>query len=354
MNKSRFISLTFVILFHIMFISVIVQHLHDSSTYCLLVIYIFLMGVFTVDYKTEKKYKAILDAVYAEHKLYGKHVTVLQSGYIRMRIDRVAGGTFSFKYYLQIFVNVPPGKNAQTTKVTMETINRITEDLHSEGLLVSCQMSVISEDDNPRRVYPLYIVVNENITPARFGQLYNSLMKAITDNGCNDIEHFTITGTAAGTIYKHYRGNLCVGTIECEHGNRIFFNSYIDRPAYVGNNEREHSENQYNALKDSIGENRCNMTLEIAAKHIRPILKKTGKGIRISMYKGKNDLYISISKRNSSEDLHLTKQNGLWWIYSYGNMIQIPVLSTESEAEATSMMVRLVTNLNNKLQNRQA
>ena len=69
------------------------------------------------------------------------------------------------------------------------------------------------------------------------------------------------------------------------------------------------------------------------------------------MFKEKNHLSISISNRNSSVNLHIINQNGLWWIYSYGNMMQVPILSTESETEATRMMVRLVTNINDKLRN---
>ena len=274
-----------------------------------------------------------------------------------MRVYRVSAGFFTFKSHLQLFVNIPAGKDAQTTGATIDKINGITEALNSEGLLVSCRLGInaVDEDEdndnNPQRVYPLYIIVNEKITPERFEQLYDSLLKAIMDNGCNDIEHFTITGIETGTICKHYRGNLCVGTIEYLNDSHVFFNSSIDRSTYFGIDELEHTEKQYKALRDSIGESDLNLTLDEAAKYIKQILKKTGKGIRVSMFKEKNHLSISVSNRNSSVNLHIINQNGLWWIYSYGNMMQVPILSTESETEATRMMVRLVTNINNKLRN---
>lgn len=359
MNKSRIISITFLVLFHIMLVSAFVTHINDSSTYALFAIYLFLVFIWAINFRNTRRRKKILDAVSAEHKLYGANVTVLQTGYVRMRVDSVAAGAFSFKSHLQLIVNVPSGTDAQATKATIVKINEITETLHSEELLVSCRFGVNAVDDdkdddnnnNSQRVFPLYIVVNEKITAERFRQLYDSLLKAIMDNGCNDIEHFTITGIDTGTIYKHYRGNLCVGTIEYINDSHVFFNSAIDRSIYFGIDELEHTEKQYKALRDSIRESDLNLTLDEAAKYIKQILKKTGKGIRVSMFKEKNHLSISISNRNSSVNLHIINQNGLWWIYSYGNMMQVPILSTESETEATRMMVRLVTNINNKLRN---
>ena len=357
MNKSRIISITFLVLFHIMLVSAFVTHINDSSTYALFAIYLFLVFIWAINFRNTRRCKKILDAVSAEHKLYGAKVTVLQTGYVRMRVDTVAANLFSFKSHLQIFVNIPAGKDEQSTKDTIDTINRITEELESEGLLVSNKIGIYSADedgedvDTPQRVFPLYIVVNEQITPERFRQLYDSLLKAITDNGCNDIEHFTITGIDTGTIYKHYRGNLCVGTIEYLNDSHVFFNSAIDRSVYFGIDELEHTEKQYKALRDSIGESDLNLTFDEAAKYIKQILKKTGKGIRVSMFKEKNHLSLSISNRDSSVNLHIINQDGLWWIYSYGNMMQVPILSTESETEATRMMVRLVTNINNKLRN---
>ena len=117
-------------------------------------------------------------------------------------------------------------------------------------------------DNNPQRVYPLAILMNETITPERLGILYKSLMKSITDNGGNDCGHFTITGTNSGTVYNHYRGNLCVGMIECEYDNRTIFNSSFDRPVYFGKEESEFSEEQYKALRDSIGSDGLNLTLD--------------------------------------------------------------------------------------------
>ena len=62
------------------------------------------------------------------------------------------------------------------------------------------------------------------------------------------------------------------------------------------------------------------------------------------MVKAKNRLSVTISSRKSSVILHVMYQDGRWWIYSYGNMMQLPVLSTESEAEVTRMLMRVMTN----------
>ena len=80
-------------------------------------------------------------------------------------------------------------------------------------------------------------------------------------------------------------------------------------------------------------------------------MKKMGKGIRTSIFKEYGHLSVTISGRKSSETFHLTRQDDLWWIYGYGNMIAVPVLSTESETEAVRMMLRLVTNVRLRLQN---
>ena len=40
MNKSRIISITFLVLFHIMLVSAFVTHINDSSTYALFAIYL--------------------------------------------------------------------------------------------------------------------------------------------------------------------------------------------------------------------------------------------------------------------------------------------------------------------------
>ena len=75
-------------------------------------------------------------------------VTVLQTGYVRMRVDSVAAGAFSFKSHLQLIVNVPSGTDAQATKATIVKINEITETLHSEELLVSCRLGVNAVDND--------------------------------------------------------------------------------------------------------------------------------------------------------------------------------------------------------------
>ena len=358
MNKSKIISITLLVLFHIMFIYTLVMHRNEAITYWISAIYALLFYVWAMSTRGAKRCRKILDAVSAEHKLYRRNVTVLQSGYIRMRVDCVSSKTFSFKSNLKLFVNVPAGVDAQATEVTIETIREITKELDSNGVLVSCHMGINSadnedeEDNNPQRVFPLHIVVNENITPECFRNLYNSLLKAIMDNGCNDIEHFTITGIDTGSVYKHYRGNLCVGMIECKFNKRHHFNSSFDRSVYFGENEKEHSEKQYRELRDSIGVDYHKMTLVEATKHVKQIWKKPGKGIRYSMFMEKDTLSISISNQRSQNSVHLTNQDGLWWIYGYGNMLPIPVLSTESETEATRMMIRLMINIKNQISNR--
>lgn len=321
-----------------------------TQFYCFLAISLLLVCILALVYRERRRCRKILEAVSAEHKLNGPEVTVLQNGYIRMRVDIVAANSYSFKSYLHIFVNVPAGKDAQSTKVTVETINEIAAALHSEGLLVGSRMGIHETDeydedrDISQCVFPLDIVVNEKITPGRFVQVCNSLFKAIMDNGCNDIEHFTITGTDTGTVYKHYRGNLCIGMIQCEYGKQIVVNSYIDRPVFFGKDEQDFSASQYNELRDSIVGDGFNMSIDEAAECIRQILKHTGKGIGGNMVKAKNRLSVTISSRKSSVILHVMYQDGLWWIYSYGNMLQLPVLSTESEADVTRMLMRVMTN----------
>ena len=351
MNKSRIISITLLVLFHIMIVGAFV--IDAEARYGILAFYVLLFCIWAIEHRKTGKIDALLNGISARHRLDSRNVTILQTGYIRMRIDRHAAGSFSFKTLLQISVNVPPGYDAQGMKDTVETINEITKELHSEGLLVSCRMRVDSIDDDDtalQRVYPLFITVNEKITPERLGKLYDSLLEAIMNNGSNDCEHFTITGTESGTIYKHYRGNLCVGMIECEHGSRIFFNSSIDSPVYYGDDEKEFSEVQYKELRNSIAEDGLRLNLDEGAEYIRQILKKPGKGINTSIVKEDGHLSVTVSCRKSSVTYHLKRQDGIWWIYDYGNMMSVPVLSTESETEAVRMMVRLVNNVKSRLQ----
>ena len=337
--KSRIISITLLVLFHVMLITAFVTDIANrNAAYLLLAIYIFLVCIWAIDYRKTRKIRALWDAIPAEHKLHGRNVMIFQTGYIRMSIKSLAAGTFSFKSYLQLLVNVPAGRDTHSTRNTIESINNITDGLQSEGLLVSYQLHVDSNDDpsnledyNPQRVYPLSILINDNITPERLGLLYNSLLETITANGSNDYEDFTITGTDSGTIYTHYRGNLCIGMIECERGGRLFINSSFDRPLYFGNDEKEHTERQYKELRDSIGSDGFRMTLSESIKYFKQILKKMPKGIRVSLFHEKEKLSVSISNRKSSENIYLTRQDNMWWIYGYGNMIHIPVLSTESE-----------------------
>lgn len=66
---------------------------------------------------------------------------------------------------------------------------------------------------------------------------------------------------------------------------------------------------------------------------------------------GVEKLSVSVSNGKSSENNHLTKQDVRWWIYGYGTMMYIPILSTESKTEAIRMMLRLVMNVRDRLQN---
>lgn len=359
MKKSRIISITLLVLFHIMLITAFVTDLANrNAAYLLLAIYVFFVCIWAIEYRKTRKVRALWDAIPAEHKLHGRNVMIVQTGYIRMSINTIAAGAFSFKSNLQILVNVPAGRYMQSNRNTIEAIDKITEGLQSEGLLVSYRLHVDSndessndEDNNPQRGYPLSILVNETITPERFRLLYSSLYETITANGSNDREDFTITGTDSGTIYQHYRGNLCIGMIECENGNRLFFNTSFDRPLYFGNDEKEHTERQYKELRDSIGSDGFSMTLGESIKYFKQILKKMPKGIRVSLFHEKEKLSVSISNRNSSENIYLTRQDNMWWIYGYGNMMHIPVLSTESETEAVRMMARLIANIKGRLEN---
>lgn len=358
MNKSRIISITILVLFHLMLIVAFLTHWGESVTYALLAFYIFLFGFWVIEYRKSRKIKALLYGIPAEHRLYGRNMMILQTGYIRMRIERLAAGTFSFKSHLNLSVNIPAGKEDDCMNDTFDAISKIIEQLQSEDLLVSYRMRIDSledtdddEDSNPQRAFPLSMLIKVDITPERIGMLYNSLLEAITANGSNDFEQFTITGTESGTIYKHYRGNLCVGMIECEYDNRNLFNSSIDRSLYFGNEEKEYTERQYKELRDSIVNRELNLTLGEAAKYIKQILKKMGKGIQVSLFVEEEKLSVSVSNRKSSENIHLTKQDGLWWIYGYGTMMYIPILSTESKTEAIRMMLRLVMNVRDRLQN---
>lgn len=359
MKKSRIRSITILVLFHIMLIAAfVVDTGNREAAYMLLAIYVFLVCIWVINYRKTLRFRALWNAIAAEHKLNGRNVMIFQTGYIRMNITSYAAGIFTFKSHLQLSVNVPQGRDTQSTNDIIEAINKIIEKLQSEGLLISYQLHIDSNDDSnndedpsPQCVYPLRILMNETITPERLGLLYSSLYETMTANGSNDCEQFTITGTDSGTIYKHYRGNLCIGMIECGYDDRILFNTCFDRALYFGDEENEYSEKQYKALRDSIRNNGLNLTLEQAAKFFKQILKKTPKGIRVSLFKEDEKLSVSISGRNSSENIHLTRQDGLWWIYGYGNMIHVPVLSTESETEAVRMMARLITNVKNKLDN---
>jgi hypothetical protein len=142
-----------------MLVSAFVTHINDSSTYALFAIYLFLVFIWAINFRNTRRRKKILDAVSAEHKLYGANVTVLQTGYVRMRVDSVAAGAFSFKSHLQLIVNVPSGTDAQATKATIVKINEITETLHSEELLVSCRLGVNAVDDD-KDLAGLVVVVN--------------------------------------------------------------------------------------------------------------------------------------------------------------------------------------------------
>lgn len=359
MKSTRRVSLicltAFSILFLILLINAILTQTLDVSTLVITPIFIFMICMWLIKYIHDSKLVKILDGASAEHKMDDANVVILQTGYIRMRVDIGAGNKSPFRSNLQIFVNIPVGKDAQTTKTTLETIiNEITAGLNSEGLLVSSKLGINTTDDDdnkPQRVFPFYIIVSDKIKPARFGQLYQSLLTAITDNGCNDIEQFTITGTDNGSVYRHYRGNLCIGTIECEYDNRVILNSSLDRYAYFGENEDEISEQQYNELRDSIEDDGFNMTLGETTKYFKQILKKTGKGIRVSMADGKKYISVSISNKKSSENIHIINQDGLWWVYGTGYMVEIPVLSTENECDATRMILRLIINIIEGLQN---
>ena len=145
MNKSRIISITLLVLFHIMIVGAFV--IDAEARYGILALYVFLFCIWAIEHRKTRKIDALLNGISARHRLDSRNVTILQTGYIRMRIDRHAAGSFSFKTLLQISVNVPPGYDAQGMKDTVETINEITKELHSEGLLVSCRMRVDSIDD---------------------------------------------------------------------------------------------------------------------------------------------------------------------------------------------------------------
>ena len=107
---------------------------------------------------------------------------------------------------------------------------------------------------------------------------------------------------------------------------------------------------QYKELRNSIAEDDLRLNLDEGAEYIRQILKKPGKGISTSIFKEDGHLSVTVSGRKSSVTYHLKRQDGIWWIYDYGNMMSVPVLSTENETEAVRMMVRLVNNIKSRLQ----
>ncbi len=114
MKTSRIISITLLVLFLIMLIAAFVTHSADRALYALLVIYIFLVCVWAIDYRKTRKFKALLNGIPAEHKLYGRNMMIFQTGYIRMHIERNAAGVFSFKSYLKLSGKVPAGRGGMT------------------------------------------------------------------------------------------------------------------------------------------------------------------------------------------------------------------------------------------------
>lgn len=328
-------------------IAAVVMNPVDIAAYLSFAIMLFFDCMVLVLLHRDKKFKALFVETGAEHCLYDRNVVILQTGYIRMRVQRCAAGTFSFKSYYALTVNVPPGNETVGMADTIAAINGVSEALHKDGLLLSSQMGVKSEDDESViQVYPLSVVVNEKITPKRFGELYKALLKAIAGNGSNDCEKFTILGTETGTIYRHYRGNLCVGTVECEDGHRLFLNYSCDRFPYLLDDEREYDKKQYEAIRDSVDRDYETVPFEAIAKFLDKLLWKT-RGLHYSIArKDKNSLMVSISGQRCSEQFQITKQGGLWWVYGYGNMIEVPTLTTDNEAEATRMFLRFVMSVN--------
>lgn len=299
----------------------------------------------------DKKFKALFSGTGAEHTLYDRNVVILQTGYIRMRVERVMAGMFSMKAHLNVSLNVPPGLDEGMSE-TIAAINRITEGLHKEGLLLASQMGVKSADDEDGPeilVYPLNIVLKGNISPEHFGAFYKALLNAVVANGCNDCEKFTIMGTETGTVYRHYRGNLCVGMVECDNNHRLFLDYACDRFPYLLDDEREYDKKQYEAIRDSVERDDETVPFEAIAKFLDKLLWKT-KGMHYSIArKDKDSLMVSISGQRCSERFQITKQDGLWWVYGYGNMIEVPTLSTDNEAEATRMFLRFVLSVNSAL-----
>lgn len=51
MNKSRIISITILVLFHLMLIVAFLTHWGESVTYALLAFYIFLFGIWAIEYR---------------------------------------------------------------------------------------------------------------------------------------------------------------------------------------------------------------------------------------------------------------------------------------------------------------
>lgn len=330
-------------------IAALVMNPADVAVYLSVAIVFFVDCMVLVLLHRDKKFKALFVETGADHSLYDRNVVILQTEYIRMRVQRCAAGTFSFKIYYTLTVNVPPGNEAVSMADTIAAINGVSEALHKDGLLLSSQMGVKSDDDDDEsviQVYPLSLVVNGKISPKRFGEFYKALLKAIVDNGSNDCEKFTIMGTETGTIYRHYRGNLCVGTVECEDGHRLFLKCACDRFPYLLDDEREYDKKQYEAIRDSVYRDDETVPFEAIAKFLDKLLWKTRGMHYFIARKDMNSLRVSISGQRRSEQFQITKQDGLWWVYGYGNMINVPTLTTDSEAEAARMFLRIVMSVN--------
>ena len=320
--------------------------------------YVGFLCLFIVMKKKDKSYRDLLSLISCEHVLVTRNVAVFQTGYVRIRIERLAAGIFSFKEHLRIIVNFPCAGSKEVIDRIQEDVKEIVGSLQAEGFLIANYMHIKSEDNSGDvfdglQVLPYSIILDsKGLTPQKLADVYDSLMKVIEDNDCQYVEQFTIQGTSRGTVYRHYRGNMCAGMIESEFNSRKVFLASFDRPPYFRSGENDYAEKDYVALRDSLRSHHPDITIKEACGHISQIFAKPAKGMNFSVNSFKPDsliITVNVVKGNirRNHKLMMERQNGLWWIYGYGNMMDIPILTTERQAEALHMLMRLCVNMTN-------
>lgn len=78
MNKSRIISITLLVLFHIMIVGAFV--IDAEARYGILAFYVLLFCIWAIEHRKTGKIDALLNGISARHRLDSRNVTILQTG----------------------------------------------------------------------------------------------------------------------------------------------------------------------------------------------------------------------------------------------------------------------------------